>query len=313
MQLPAPLIAILAAAVFGISPALIKASIGNVPPVLLAGLLYLGSGIGLLGFRVARCQAIFEELRALSTIQKYRLIGAIVSGGIIAPVFLTYGLRTGTAFEVSGLLNLETVATTIIAWLFFHEHIGWHVWIGKVLVLVGAFVMCVQDVSSVSISPAVILLCGACLFWGLDNNLTRDVEDLAPSLLAGVKGLVAGTFNILLGLLLRESFSSFDSTVIALGIGAISYGLSLVLFVLALRLMGASRTSTYFATGPFLGMIFSLVILGERPSLIEWIGSAIMVVGVWTLYREHHEHVHSHEGLTHSHPHYPDIHHRHRH
>ncbi len=282
------------------------------PPVLLAGLLYLGSGIGLLGYRIIRVQPILGELRTLTSVQKWKLLGAIVSGGVIAPVFFTYGLRTGTAFEVSGLLNLETVATTVIAWLLFREHIGWRVWGGKVLLLVGAIVMGVQ-LSDFSLSRASLYIVGACLFWGLDNNLTREVEDLAPSLLAGVKGALAGIFNICFGFSLGERIHSINSAGIALGIGAVSYGLSLVLFILALRLMGASRTSTYFATGPFLGMLFSLLLLGDKPSVFEWIGSAIMVAGVWTLYGEHHEHEHTHGELKHSHAHYPDSQHRHSH
>ncbi|HLG18835.1 MAG TPA: EamA family transporter [Bdellovibrionota bacterium] len=341
-----PFLALLSAALFGISPVLIKIMIGEVPPLLMAGLLYIGSGIGLLGLGFALRKPILAPLKNLNPRQQKRLIGAIISGGIVAPVCLTMGISYGSAFEVSALLNLETVATTFIAWLVFHEHVGRRVWIGKALVVAGAVIVSVQFSSS-RVSLAALWILSACLFWGIDNNLTRDIEDLPPIVLAGVKGLGAGIFNTTLGWMFGGTAALGWRLAGVLGIGAVSFGLSLVLFVQALRIIGSARTSTYFASGPFMGMVLSVLLLGDHPATYQWMASLLMAAGVWALYRERHEHGHTHESaghshrhvrdehhqhehdgtegpephehfhvhqpLTHSHPHLPDIHHRHRH
>jgi drug/metabolite transporter (DMT)-like permease len=162
------------------------------------------------------------------------------------------------------------------------------------------------------------LVIAACFFWGLDNNLTRDLEDLSPSVLASIKGLSAGTFNLLLAFVVSTSgmqeFSANLSSISALlTIGAFSYGVSLILFILALREIGSSRTSTYFSAGPFFGMLFSILILKESPGVADWGASALMLMGLWALYGETHEHVHTHEPITHCHRHSHDEHHQHAH
>ena len=148
-----------------------------------------------------------------------------------------------------------------------------------------------------------LLVVAACICWGLDNNFTRDIEDLPATVLASVKGWIAGGFNICLALILGTKQATFSQVAGTLTIGALSFGLSLVLFIHALRLIGASRTSTYFATGPFVGMIFAVLFLRENPSLQQWIASLFMAGGVWILYHERHSHVHSHESMTHRHRH----------
>jgi drug/metabolite transporter (DMT)-like permease len=301
------------AALFGVSPALAKLVMGEMSPVLLAGLLYLGSGVGLQLFLSFQKQNSFTAIRGLSKKAKLKLLGAIISGGILAPLCLAYGIKFGSAFEVSLLLNLETVATTLIAWLVFHEYIGRSVWIGKLLLVVGALIISLNFKNGFGFSDAGILLIAACVFWGIDNNLTRDVEDLNPAVLASVKGWVAGGFNTLLALSLGQFQVGFNQGLGTLAIGAFSYGLSLVLFVKALRLIGASRTSTYFAVGPFFGMIFSVLLLNERPDHSQWFAAVLMALGLWTLYRERHSHPHTHEPLTHSHKHTHDEHHQHLH
>ncbi len=305
-----PLSALLSAALFGISPVLAKYLIGTMSPVLLAGLLYLGSGICLLIWNIpgALC-----ELRALEPIQKWKLTGATVSGGIIAPLFLTFGISKGTAFEVSLLLNLETVATTLIAAFVFKEHVSRRVWFGKVLLIAGAVILTLRPGIEGSFSLASLLVIGACVFWGIDNNLTRDIEELRPSVLAGAKGLVAGAFNVTLAIILGVGQVSVKQIVESSVLGAFSYGASLVLFVLALRKLGSSRTSTYFAAGPFIGMLAAVTFLGEKPTLAQWGSSVLMGLGIWVLVREKHEHVHTHEPIAHSHKHVHDEHHQHEH
>lgn len=282
-------------------------------PVLLAGLLYLGSGIGLQIILLSQRQSTFSELRKLASRQKLKLLGAIIAGGILAPLCLTFGIQTGTAFEVSLLLNLETVATTIIAWLFFHEHIGARVWIGKVLLLIGAGFITLQPINGVIFSRSALLILAACLFWGIDNNLTRDVEDLPPTVLASVKGWTAGAFNTLLAIFLGQTAITTGHALTSLSIGAFSYGVSLVFFVKALREIGSARASTYFAAGPFFGMLAALLLLGEQPSVFQWASAAFMAAGLWALYGERHGHRHTHEAIRHSHSHLHDEHHQHAH
>jgi drug/metabolite transporter (DMT)-like permease len=307
----APVFAVLSAALFGISPTLAKLVIGGMSPILLAALLYLGSGLGLLIVLAAQKQNLIEEIRKLPRPHQMKLLGAIISGGIIAPLFLAYAIQLASAFEVSLLLNLETVATTLIAALVFHEHIGKRVWVGKVMILVGAAVIAASGESKFSI--AALLVVGACIFWGIDNNLTREIEDLPPVVLACIKGWGAGIFNLLLAFALGKEAATLSQVGFSLIIGTFSYGMSLVLFIWSLRLIGSSRTSTYFASGPFMGMVFSVLLLGEHPPLQHWLAGVLMLVGIWTLYRESHEHVHSHDPITHRHKHVHDEHHQHIH
>lgn len=306
-----PLVALLSATLFGISPALTKLVMGVMSPVLLAGLLYLGSGLGLQIILMVQKKPVWNEIRRLQPRSQLKLLAAIVFGGILAPVLLTAGIRLASAFEVSLLLNLEAVATTLIASLLFHEHVSKHVWIGKGFVLIGAAILALQG--SFHISLAALLVVAACICWGFDNNFTRDVEHLPAVVLASVKGWVAGSFNILLAVFLGQYQASPIQVAGSLTIGLFSYGLSLVLFIHALRLIGAARTSTYFATGPFVGMIFALLFLGENPPLHHWIASLFMAAGIWILFHERHSHNHSHRLQTHKHKHVHDEHHRHSH
>ncbi len=282
-------------------------------PALLAGLLYLGSGVGLQLVLLYQGRSYMREFRSLSFHSRLKLLGTVISGGIVAPLCLTYGIKYGTAAEVTLLLNLETVATTLISWLVFKEYIGPRVWLGKFLILIAAAGIVLKTEGSVTLSLSGLLIVLACLFWGLDNNLTREVEELPATLLAGIKGLGAGIFNTSLALLFFPDKAAAWQIGGALGIGALCYGLSLVLFVEALRKIGAARTSTFFAVGPFIGILFSVVVLGERPPAAYWLATALMLSGVIVLYRERHRHLHSHEAMTHRHMHIHDDHHQHGH
>ncbi len=312
-MLSGQLLAIFSAALFGISPPLCKMLIGEMSPALLAGLLYLGSGIGLYLFLFCRYGNPAEELRRVAPKSRLKLLAAVISGGIAAPLCLTYGIKFGYASEVSLLLNLETVATTLISWLIFKEHVGPRVWAGKVLILAGAFVIVVKTEGELTFSLSGLLIVLACILWGLDNNLTREVEDLPATVLAGAKGLGAGLFNTALALVLTSGKATGTQIGGALAIGAMSYGISLVLFVEALRRIGAARTSTFFAIGPFIGSLLSVTALGERPPISYWFAAALMLAGVFVLYREKHRHIHTHEAVTHGHMHIHDIHHEHSH
>ncbi len=306
-------LALLAAFLFGISPVLIKSISGELPPIFMAAVLYLGAGTGLLLIRVIRHESIFKDFRAMPGRKRLQLAGAIISGGILAPICLTYGILYSSAFQVSALLNLETVATTLIAGLIFHEHISGRVWGGKALIIAGAVFISVTGRIDTAFSPASLMVAGACIFWGFDNNLTRDIEELPPSLLAGVKCLIAGIFNLLLAFFMGQKSGNFPAVLWALIIGMMSYGFSLLFFIYALRKIGASRTGTYFAAAPFIGMLAAVVFWGERPSLGHWMAGMLILLGIIILALENHEHEHTHEAMEHSHPHVHDEHHQHEH
>src|SRR6266545_84593 len=194
--------AILSAILFGMSPVACKAIVGQMPSSLLAGLLYLGSGLGLAGVALRQTPPFYNILGSLSRRQWAYLAGTIVAGGVAAPLFLAFGIRYGTATEVSLLLNFETVATTLLAWAIFHEHIGYRVWIGKVLIVGASILVIFAGNEGVHLSIPGLSVLAACLLWGIDNNLTRELESLPASLLACVKGLSAGVFNVLLSIFL---------------------------------------------------------------------------------------------------------------
>lgn len=305
--------AILSALLFGMSPVACKAIVGDMPPSLLAGLLYAGSALGLTGVVFLKPTRDHEALRSLAPRQWVNLAGAIVAGGIVAPLFLAYGIRNGTAAEVSLLLNFESVATTLIAWLIFHEHIGPRVWTGKVLIIGASVIVVLAGSEGLRLSIPGLSVLAACVFWGLDNNLTRELETIPASSLACIKGWFAGAFNVLLFcILFRSPVTPFQVTA-ALVVGALSYGVSLVLFIHALREIGAARTSTWFASGPFIGTLLAVAFLGERPPSQYWLAALIMISGMLLLSLEVHAHRHQHENQAHSHPHDHDGHHQHGH
>jgi len=305
--------AIISAILFGMSPVACKAIVGDMQPALLAGLLYLGSGLGLAGVVLWQETPISETFRSLSIRQLLNLAGAIISGGVAAPLFLAYGIRFGTATEVSLLLNFEAVATTLLAWLVFKEHIGSRVWVGKLLIIAASVLVVLSHDHGSGLSIPGLSVLAACLLWGVDNNLTRELESMPATLLAGVKGLCAGGFNVLLALTVFNGSATVAQISETLVIGALSYGVSLVLFIQALRKIGSARTSTWFASGPFIGAVFSVILLGEHPPSEYWLAALIMISGMFFLYGEMHMHHHTHDALEHSHKHDHDEHHVHVH
>ena len=305
--------AILSAILFGLSPVACKAIVGEMPSSLLAGLLYLGSGLGLTWLVLRQPIPFYSVLATLSRRQWVNLVGAILSGGVTAPLFLAYGIRSGTATEVSLLLNFEAVATTLLAWLIFREHIGYRVWVGKALIIGASAFVVVAGSGELRLSMAGLSVLVACVLWGVDNNLTRELESMPAPLLACMKGWIAGAFNIVLSLVLFRSQVTALQVSGVLAIGALSYGVSLVFFIYALREIGAARTSTWFATGPFIGALFSVVLLGEHPTGAYWAAALVMLSGMLVLYGEVHRHLHRHERLAHAHLHEPDAHHTHTH
>jgi drug/metabolite transporter (DMT)-like permease len=303
--------ALIAALLFGASTPFAKLLAGDVPPVMLAGLLYFGSGAGLWSLRVLREHRI--SMPRLQPSERLWLMASIVSGGIVAPILLMCGLADESASSASLLLNLEGVFTALIAWLFYRENAGRQVVLGMALIVAGGVVLAwPREVGHGSIRGT-LLIAAACLAWGLDNNLTRKVSAADADFIAGTKGLAAGTTNLALGLALGASLPSAAIAASAMAVGLIGYGISLVLFVLALRGLGSARAGAYFSTAPFLGAGIAIFAFHSPLPAGFWASALLMAAGVFLHLTERHSHRHSHEAMLHTHAHRHDAHHRHGH
>ena len=306
--------ALLAALLFGASTPFAKLLLGDVAPVMLAGLLYLGSGVGLTLIRLIRDRGC--KFPHLAITEWPWLLGAILFGGVLGPVTLLFGLTQTTGARASLLLNLEAVLTAVIAWTVFRESADKRIVLGMAAIVLGGIALSWQtnvDASLNWLGPVLISL--ACLCWAIDNNLTRKVSASDALFIAGVKGLIAGTVNCALALFLGLSLPTGLVVFSTMTLGLMGYGLSLVLFVLALRGLGTARTGAYFSTAPFIGAAISVVLLGEPTGGLFWLAAFLMAVGVWIHLTEHHAHEHLHETLQHEHEHEHehDEHHQHVH
>jgi drug/metabolite transporter (DMT)-like permease len=306
--------ALAAAALFGLSTPLAKTLVGTIPPLLLAGLLYAGSGIGLLLWIVLRKwlkQPVTEATLVRRDVPW--LAGAIVFGGVLGPVLLMLGLTQTPASVASLLLNLESVLTAVLAWMVFRENVDRRVFLGMLVIVAGCVLLSWQRPTSTAIPWGAIAIAGACLCWAIDNNLTRSVSGSNPVHIAALKGGVAGAINITIALAMGFRFPAVLLLLATGLLGFVGYGLSLVLFVLALRSLGAARTGAYFSTAPFVGAAVSLLLFAEHPSITFWLAGALMALGVWLHVSERHVHEHLHEALAHNHRHRHDEHHQHTH
>jgi drug/metabolite transporter (DMT)-like permease len=346
--LSGPALAIASAVLFGISTPCAKLLLGGgVSPLVLAGLLYLGSGLGLglmSWFRRAGSTPVEAPLRRQDM---PRVALSTAFGGIIAPSLLMLGLLTTSGSSASLLLNLESVATMAIAWLAFRENVDTRLLIGAAAILCGGLVLSWHG-GPAGFGGGSLAIIGACVAWGIDNNLTRKLSAADPVQISLIKGVCAGVVNLCLGLAAGGVLPDPARIGAASLIGFLGYGVSLALFVLALRHLGAARTGTYFATAPFVGAALAIPLLGEPVSTQLVIAGGLMAIGLYLhlseshdhshvhaplrhehrhrhdLHHDHphdpepepgalHSHWHEHQPTTHSHPHYPDLHHRHPH
>ncbi|MDP2680712.1 MAG: DMT family transporter [Rhodoferax sp.] len=298
-----------AAVLFGVGTPLAKLLLGDINPWLLAGLFYLGSGLGLWLFRRLR-RAVPVRL---PNHEWPWLAGAIVSGGVIGPVLLMLGLSNMSATGAALLLNAEGIFTALLAWFIFKENVNRRTALGMLAIVLGAVSLSWSPATGFDLGWPTLAILGAGLAWGLDNNLTRRVSQVDASWIASVKGLVAGSVNMVLALFAGASLPPLLLLLGAAGVGFVVYGVSLVLFVVGLRHLGTARTAAYFSVAPFFGAALAVPLLGDAitPSLL--FAALAMGVGVWLHLTERHDHAHRHGALTHSHPHFPDAHHRHRH
>jgi drug/metabolite transporter (DMT)-like permease len=351
MNLTAVSYALIAALLFGLSTPVAKVLVGSIYPVVLAGLLYCGAGIGVALLRKLP-RSIFGSSNApeatLNRTDLPWLAGAIVAGGVVGPILLLVGLTRTDASTASLLLTLEGVATALMAWFVFHESFDRRIATGMLCLALGAMVLSWSGTPTLENIVGPLAVIGACAAWGLDNNLTRKISLADPLQIVTLKGTIAGPVNLLLGIAAGGAVPDLMTALVATIVGFLCYGVSLALFVLALRHLGSARTAAYFSTAPFFGAVAAIITLHESVTSQLAVAGALMGVGVWLHVTEQHEHKHTHEQqehthahvhdeihqhthapndpagephthrhthqpLTHSHPHTPDMHHQHRH
>jgi drug/metabolite transporter (DMT)-like permease len=312
---PGVAVALIAAILFGASTPLSKVLLGQVDPILLAGLLYLGSGSGLAlwwWLRVCFRGRGFREA-SLKTSDLPWLTGAVVAGGIVGPILLMKGLAITPASSASLLLTLEGVLTALLAWFVFKEHFERRLVWGMGTITVGGLLLSWTGRPELEAPWGAVAIVGACLAWAIDNNLTRKVSAGDPLQIAGAKGIVAGVVNLAIALATGATIPGIFTVLTTAAVGLLGYGVSLVLFVLALRHLGAARTGAYFSFAPFIGAAISVIALGDRLTPHFLLAAVLMGIGVWLYLTEHHEHEHWHEPLEHDHSHIHDTHHPHEH
>lgn len=297
-----------AALLFGAGTPLAKLLLDAVSPWLLAGLLYMGSGVGLMLYR----RLIKAPAVHISRSEVAWFSGAIFAGGIIAPVLLMIGLTGMPASGASLLLNAEGVFTALLAWIVFRENCDRRIVLGMAAIVAGAVVLSWPGSAEFAgLWPSLAVL-GACFAWGIDNNFTRKISHADATWIASVKGLVSGIVNLILALTLGAVWPAPLNLAGAMTVGLFAYGVSLVLFVVGLRHLGTARTGAYFSIAPFFGALLA-VLMGEAVTLPLLIAGGLMAFGIWLHLTERHEHEHAHEAMTHEHEHVHDEHHQHEH
>ena len=304
--------ALAGAALFGASIPVAKLLVGRIEPVMLAGLLYAGAGLGLSAFMGMRSAAPGAQTAPLAAGDYRWLAGAVLSGGVIGPVLLMLGLAATSASAASLLLNLEGVFTALLAWFAFRENFDRRILFGMFLIVCGGALLGWRP-GDPSFSWPALAIAAACLCWAIDNNLTRKISSGDAVKIAAIKGLVAGAVNLSIAAALGSALPALRDAAAATAVGLAGYGISLVLFIVALRHLGTARTGAYFSTAPFMGAALSFVLLGETPDAAFWMAAALMGAGVALHLTERHEHPHIHNLVTHAHAHVHDEHHQHRH
>ncbi|WP_431283240.1 DMT family transporter [Humitalea sp. 24SJ18S-53] len=309
---PGITLALLSAILFGASTPVAKLLLGFVDPWMMAGLLYLGAGAGLAIVHLCRASLRLPATEAPLRRADMPWLGLVIlSGGIGGPLLLMFGLSRTDAASASLLLNLEGLATMGIAWLWFRENVDRRLLVGAFAILAGAMLLSWQG--RAALDWGALLIAGACLCWGIDNNLTRKLSSADPVQIAMLKGLVAGTVNLLLAFASGAYLPPAGTVVAAGGVGFLGYGVSLALFVLGLRHLGAARTGAYFSLAPFVGAVLAVVVLREPISMTLLLAGGLMGLGLWLHLSEQHEHDHAHDAMEHEHRHRHDAHHQHAH
>ena len=274
-------LAILAAALYAINSPFSKLLLDYMPSTLMAGFLYLGAGLGMgvvaLFIRLGGRERTEEKLTKSDL--PYTL--AMIVLDIAAPIFLLLGLSFTTAANASLLNNFEIVATALIALMIFKERISLRLWLGIGFVVASCALLSFEDISSLQFSFGSLLILVACLCWGIENNCTRRLSSKDPLEIVLLKGIFSGLGSIVIGIVIGEGITHLWSVFAVLAVGCVAYGFSIFVYVYAQRLLGAARTSAYYAVAPFIGVLFSLIIFREIPPYTFFIALALMAIGAW--------------------------------
>ena len=303
--------AVLAAVCYGISAPLTKLLLSEIPPVLLAALLYLGSGIGMSAASLLRGAGIREAKVAG---KELRYVLAMIVLDIAAPILLMLGLNMTTPATVSLINNFEIVATVTIALVVFKEAVGKRMWIAVGLITAASVILSVENFDGLSISSGAVFALLACVCWGMENNCTRILSLKDPLQIVMIKGFGSGLGSLAVAAAVSELSADIFYVLLSLLVGFVSYGLSIYFYIRAQRQLGAARTSVYYAFAPFIGVGLSLVVFGAQSTATFWIAFAVMSAGAYFAVSENHGHRHEHEALEHEHRHdHGDGHHGHTH
>jgi drug/metabolite transporter (DMT)-like permease len=295
--------ALLAAVFFGASAPISKVLLGDVPPVLMAAFLYLGSGTGIALVKISQRLTADQKEAGIKAPDVKWLAGAIVSGGILAPIVLMISLKNTPAATASLLLNFEGVGTTLIAMFFFRESISRRALSAIFVITLASIFLSTSFEGRFAFSLGALGVILACVLWGVDNNFTRNISAKDPLTIVAWKGLVAGTFSLLLGLGLGQRLPALPSILSILLLGFISYGLSTMLFIYSMRGLGAARTSALYGTAPLAGVLLSFIIFRDPLTLLFIFAAALMAAGALLLANEEHAHFHIHMPVVHEHRH----------
>jgi drug/metabolite transporter (DMT)-like permease len=311
---PGAALALGSALLFGIATPFSKLLIGGIDPQMLAGLLYLGAGIGLAGVHLGRGALGMPAPEApLKRADIPWLAAVVFFGGMLGPLFLMLGIARTDASSASLLLNLEGLATMAIAWIVFRENVDRRLLLGAISILGGAAVLSWQG-HGFSAGGGSLYIVAACLAWGIDNNLTRKLSAGDPVVIAMVKGLVAGAVNLGIALIKGAALPPAATLLAAAALGFLAIGVSLVLFIRALRYLGTARTGAYFSLAPFIGAVVAILLLHEPMTETLLLAGVLIGFGLWLHLAERHEHGHQHDALEHEHSHsHEDAHHDHVH
>lgn len=306
-------LALASATLFGASTPFAKLLVGAIDPQMLASLMYLGAGAGLAFVHLVRAGLGIAPPEAPLRRGDLPWLGAVVLfGGVLGPLLLMLGLARTSAASGSLLLNLEGLATMGIAWVVFRENVDRRLLLGAAAILAGAVVLAWHG-DGVRLDSGGLLIAAACLAWGIDNNLTRKLSSADPVQIAMIKGLAAGAANLAFALMRHTAAPPAGLAGAAALIGFLGVGVSLVLFVLALRHLGSARTGAYFSFAPFIGAVIALGVLHEPATSQLGLAAAFMAVGLWLHLAERHDHEHLHDAMAHEHAHVHDEHHQHAH
>lgn len=308
------LYAIVAAFLFGSGAPVAKLFLGDVAPVTLAGLFYLGSGLAL-AFYLLACRALGRDRDGteapLGRADLPWLAGVVVFGGFLAPVTLMCSLASTPAATAALLLNFEAVATAGIAAFVFAEAVGKRTWAALGLITASCAILSWEGNGAAGFSLVALGVLLAATFWGMDNNFARNLSARDPLAIVTVKGLGAGLLSLATAALLAEPLPSLTTCLAAMTVGCISYGgLTSILFILSLRTVGTARTGSIVAIAPFFGVAASFLLYSAPIDPAFYLALPVMAVGAWLLVTEKHSHPHRHEAVVHEHRHrHDDLHH----